>query len=96
MESAVGQGTTQPFVKEQKQEGHLDALGGELVGVAAAIALQQTVALEFAQIVTKLVQSVSFGGKLKCGQNGLMDLPGSPAANGIASMQQNQRSSGEP
>ena len=60
MEAAVGQGTAQAFVKEQEQEGDLDALGGEPIGVAAAVAFEQSVAFEFAQIVAKLVQSVGF------------------------------------
>ena len=51
VETAVGQRTTKTFVKEQKEECYLNPLGGEVVGVAGAVAFEQTVALEFAQIV---------------------------------------------
>jgi hypothetical protein len=59
--AAVGQRTAKAFVKEQKEECHLDAFGGEEVGIAGAVALEQTVALEFAQIVAQLVQVIGFG-----------------------------------
>src|SRR5271165_767130 len=36
MEAAVGKGSTQPFVKEEKEQRDLHALGGEAVGVAGA------------------------------------------------------------
>ena len=45
MEAAVGERTAKTFVKKQKQECHLNTLGGEAVGIAGAVALQQTVAL---------------------------------------------------
>jgi hypothetical protein len=43
VKAAVGQGTTQAFVKKQEQQGYLDSLGGQLIGVAAAVAFQQSV-----------------------------------------------------
>ena len=55
-------------MEEQEQQGHLDAFGCELVGIAGAVALQQAMALEFAQIVAELVEAVGFGGKLKGGK----------------------------
>ena len=61
VEAAVGQRAAESLVKEQKQQRDLHALGGETVGVAAAIALQQAVAFEFAQIVAELVQPVLSG-----------------------------------
>ena len=51
VKAAVGQGAAEALVEEQKQERHLNAFGGEPVGIAGAIALQQTVALQFAQVV---------------------------------------------
>jgi hypothetical protein len=44
--------------------------------------LQQIVPFQFAYIVTELVEAVGFGGKLKGGENGLVDLFGGPAADG--------------
>ena len=45
VESAVGQGTAEPFVEKQEEQGHLNALGGEPVGIAGAIAFEQAMAL---------------------------------------------------
>lgn len=59
---AVGQGTTQAFVKKQEEQGHLDTLLRESIGIASAIAFEQAVPFQFAQIVAKLVQSVAFAG----------------------------------
>jgi hypothetical protein len=53
MKAAVGQRTTQAFVEKQEQKGQLDTLGRELIGVPATIAIQQAMAFEFAQIVSK-------------------------------------------
>jgi hypothetical protein len=89
VKAAVGQGATQSFVKKKEEQGHLDALCGELIGITAAIAFQQVMAFQFAQIVAKLVQTIAFGGKLKRGQYGFVDLLGSPAADSIAAVKQN-------
>jgi hypothetical protein len=40
VEAAVGEGSAQPFVKEEKQESNLHAFCGEAVGVAEPISLQ--------------------------------------------------------
>jgi hypothetical protein len=42
----MGERPALALVEEQEQESHLDALAGEAVSVAAAIALEQAVALE--------------------------------------------------
>jgi len=47
------------------------------------------VPLELTQIVAELVQPVGLGRKLKSGEDGLVDLFGGPAADGIAAMEQN-------
>jgi len=88
VKTTVGERTAQTFVKEEEEQGDLDTLCCELIGIAAAIAFQQAMAFQFAQIVAKLVQSVGFRGELKRGQNGLMDLFGGPAADSAAAMQQ--------
>ena len=46
VEAAIGEGTAEALVEEQEQEGNLNAFGGESVGVAGAIALQQSMPLE--------------------------------------------------
>jgi len=48
-------------VEEQKEECDLHAFGGEPVGVAGSIVLEQAVAFEFAEIIAELIQPVSFG-----------------------------------
>ena len=88
VESAVGKGATQAFMKKQEEQCDVDALCRELIGIAPAIASEQAVTFQFAQVVSKLVQSVGFRGKLKRGQNGLVDLFGGPAADSVATMQQ--------
>ena len=40
VEAAVGEGSAQPFVKEEEQESNLHPFCGEAVGVAGAISLQ--------------------------------------------------------
>jgi len=47
------------------------------------------VAFEFAQVVAELVKAVGFFGKLKVLKNNLVNVPGSPAAKAVASMEQN-------
>ena len=89
VEAAVGQRTAKTFVKEKKEECYLNPLGGEVVGVAGAVALEQTVALELAQIVAQLVEVIGFGGELKGGEDCLVDLSGGPAPDHITAVQQN-------
>jgi len=62
VEAAVGQGTAEALVEEQKQERHLKAFGGQPVGIAGAIALEQVVPLRFAQVIAELALSVSRSG----------------------------------
>jgi hypothetical protein len=40
MEAAIGEGTAEAFVEEQKQQSNVDAFAGQAVGIAAAIALE--------------------------------------------------------
>jgi hypothetical protein len=42
-------------VEEQEEERDLNAFGGETIGVAGAVALQQPVAFELAQVVAELI-----------------------------------------
>ena len=48
MEAAVGERSAQPFMEEQEEQRDVDALCGEAVGVARAVALDQSVAPELA------------------------------------------------
>src|SRR5215470_8839023 len=88
VEAAVGEGAAQPLMEEQKQQRHLNALQGEAVGVTVAVALEQAVALELAQIVAELVEAVGLIGEVEGGQDGLVDFLRGPTAELSAAMQQ--------
>ena len=55
VKAAVGKRAAEPFVKEQEEERDLNAFGGETIGVAGAVALQQPMAFELAQVVAELI-----------------------------------------
>ena len=55
VEPAVGQRTAQAFVEEQEQQRHLQTFGGEVVGVAGAVALQEPMPFQLAEIVAEWV-----------------------------------------
>ena len=74
VEPAVGQRTAEAVVEEQEQERHLHTFGGEAVGVAGAIALQEPMAFQLAEIVAELVPPVGFGRESKRGEDGLVGL----------------------
>ena len=88
VEAAVSERAAEAFVEEQKEQRNLNSLGGETVGVAGAVALQQTVALELAQVVTELVEAVGSLGEVEGGEDGVVDLLGRPAAYVAAAMQE--------
>ncbi len=96
MEAAVGERAAEALVEEQEQEGDVYAFGGETVGVAAAIAFQQSVAFELAQVVAELVQSVLLRGELERGEDCFVNLFGGPAADGTAVMQENLQQPDDP
>jgi len=50
VKAAVGQRAAEALVEEQEQEGHRNAFGCQAVGVTAAIAFQQPMTFEFAEI----------------------------------------------
>jgi len=67
----------------------LDPLRGETVGVTRTVTLDQSVSLEFAQVVAQLVQAVNFVGEMEGGDDGLMDLLGGPTADMSSAVQKN-------
>jgi hypothetical protein len=89
VEAAIGQRTAQPLMEEKEEQGDFDALQGKAVGVASAVALEQCVGLEFSQIVSELVETVSLLRDVEGGEDGLVDFPGGPAAKVGAAMQEN-------
>src|SRR6516225_5734402 len=89
MEAAVGEGAAEPLVEEQEEKRHLDPFRCEPVGVAGAVALQQPVAFELAQVVAELVQAVGTVGEVKAGENSAVDLFSGPAAEMTSAVQEN-------
>lgn len=89
VEAAVGQRTTEALVEEPEQERDLDPFGREPVGVAGAMAFEEAVSFQLAEIVAELVQPVGLRRELKRGEDGLVDLSGGPAADGVAGMEEN-------
>src|SRR5450759_37549 len=88
MEAAVGERSAETLVEEQEQKRDINAFGRQAVSVAAAIAFQQAVPFELAQIVAELVEAVGFRRKLERGDDYLVNLFGRPAAEGTAVMQE--------
>ena len=86
---AVGQRATEAFVEEQEQERHLNAFCCEAVSVTVLLAIQQAMAFEFAEIVAELVQPVRLRRELEGGEDGGVNLFGSPTADGVAPVQEN-------
>ncbi len=52
VEHAVGERAADAFVKEHEEQGGAGAFVGEAIGIAPAIALQQSVGFHLAQVVT--------------------------------------------
>ena len=67
----------------------MDTFHGEAVGVTGTVALDQSMSLEFAQVVAQLVEAVISLGSMESGEDGLMDLLGGPTADVSAAVQKN-------
>jgi len=63
MEEAVRQGAADTLVEEGEEQGDLQALGGQAIGVTAAVALEQAMGSELPQVVAKLSEAVALGGQ---------------------------------
>src|SRR5260370_28175275 len=85
---AVGEWTADALVKEHKEQSDAGAFVGEAVGVAAAIALQQSMGFHFAQVVAQLGKRVSGGREAEAGNNRFGGLGGAPAPDPWARVQQ--------
>src|SRR6201988_3319838 len=88
VKAAVGERAAEPFVKEQEEQGDLNAFGGETVGVAGSVTLQQPVGFELAQVVAELVETVGAVGEVEGGRDGVVDLLGGPAADLTTAVQE--------
>ena len=75
--------------KNSNSKGDLNAFSSEEVGVAGAVTLEESVSLELAQIVAKLVEAVGVRGEVERGEDGLVNLACRPAADLGAGVQEN-------
>ena len=89
VKAAVGQRAAEALVEEQEQERHLNAFCCEAVSLTVVLAIQQAMAFEFAEIVAELVEPVRLRRELEGGEDGGVNLFGSPTADGIAAVQEN-------
>ena len=80
VKEAVGERAAELFVEEYEHEGDPGSFFGEPVGIAFAVAFQQSVRLHFAEVVAKLIQSVSVGGDTERCKRGGVDVFARPAS----------------
>ena len=87
-EEAVGERAAHALVEEDEEQCNAGSLIGEAIGVAATVALQQSVGFEFVQIVAQLGECVVGGREDEAGEERLMDLGGAPSQDCGAGVQQ--------
>ena len=88
VKEAIGEGAAELFMEEHEQEGDLGSFLGEPVGIAFAVAFQQSVRFQFAEIVAKLIESVSVGSDSEGSKHGGVDVFCSPDTHRCAAVQQ--------
>ena len=86
VKAAVSKWTAQALVEEQKQKSDLEAFAGQPIGVSCSVTFEQAVAFKFAQVVSKLVQSIGLFRKMEALENDLMNVLGAPAPEIVAGM----------
>ena len=96
VEAAVGERSAQALVKEQEKQCDLGAFWGQAIGVARAVALDQCMSFELAQIIAQLVEAVGIHRKIEGGEDGLVDVAGGPAADLRAGVQENLEEADDP
>lgn len=74
MEAAVGKGSAKPFMKEEEQQGDLNAFCGEPVGVPFGVAFEESMTFQAPEIVAELIEAVLVFGQAKRSQHGLVNL----------------------
>ena len=89
VEEAVGERAAELFMKEDERQGDFGSLVGQPVSVAFAVALQQSMRFQFAEIVAKLIETVAVGGEAEGSEEGVVNVFGSPATHRGAAVQQN-------
>jgi hypothetical protein len=67
----------------------LDTFHGEAAGVTGTVELDQSMSLEFAQVVAQLIEAVILLGSMESGEDGPMDLLGGSTADVSAAVQKN-------
>src|SRR6266852_1076820 len=89
VKAAGVQRAAEALVDEPEQARHLNAFCCEAVSVTVVLAIRQAMAFEFAKIVAELVEPVHLRRELEGGEDGGVNLFGSPTADGSAAVQEN-------
>jgi len=89
MEQRVSQRPANPLVEQDEHKCGFDPLLGEAVSVAPSDAFEQVVGFHLAKGVADLGEGVGIGGQAECGEDGLMDVGGSPTVELCAALEQN-------
>lgn len=75
----MSQGTAQPLLKGDEEDRDFDSLVRRAIGVTAAIAFEQSMSAQLAQVVAQLIQPVTGRGQGVGSENGLINLGDAPA-----------------
>jgi len=79
LKAAIGKGSVELLVEEEKEQGDRDPLVGETAGVAVAVPLDESVGFQLAKIVAKLTEAVLVARETEGGENSLVNLVDQPA-----------------
>src|SRR6266568_9460649 len=85
----MSQGTAETLVKKDQEDGDFHPLVGQAIGVTPAVTLEQAVGTHLAQVVAELVQSIAGRSQGVGGEDGLVNLGGTPAGQPSAAVEQN-------
>jgi hypothetical protein len=79
LKEAVGERTADALMEEHKEQGGAGSLVSETIGIAPAVAFEQGVGFQLAQVIAELGEGVTFGAEAEAGKNRLMDVAGPPS-----------------
>lgn len=79
MKERVGQWAADAFVEQDEQGSHFGALLGEVIRVAPALAFEEAVGAQLADVVAQLGEGIRLWGDPKGLEHGAVHLGGAPA-----------------
>jgi len=96
MKQRVCQWPADALVEQDEHECSFGAFVGEAVAVASSDAFEQAMGFHFAKVIAELGDGIGVGGQAEGGEDGLMDVGGSPSVELCAAVQQNLHQSHHP